>query len=211
MTPTRETSSENDVLYEFALGYQHPDPQQLDEFVRAHPAYADALTALALELAIEHTAESPSLVNERAEAQTEAVLSRTMSHFQNRLYAIRLAQGPEHTGDTKPRELFGSRSRAQMQALQTTLDISPLFLRRLRDCEILVDTMTPGFIASVAEAMAEPVPAMAQYLSRSSARLSAREFYKADAAPHVGQQLTFEEAVRSSNLTPEQQARLLAL
>ena len=47
MTP-RAASSENDVLYEFALCYTHPDPRMLDEFVRAHPAHADALTTLAL-------------------------------------------------------------------------------------------------------------------------------------------------------------------
>lgn len=211
MTPTRDTSSENDVLYEFALSYKHPDPEQLDEFVRAHPAHADALTALALELAIEHASEPVSQASVSTEAETEAVLSRTMSHFQNRLYAIRLSQAPDHTGDSKPRELFGSRNRKQMQVLGIALDVSPLFLRRLRDCEIRADTMTPGFIAAVAEAMAEPPADIKHYFSRSASRLSSREFYKADTAPQVGHQLSFEEAVRSSNLTPEQQARLLAL
>jgi hypothetical protein len=211
MTPTRDASSENDVLYEFALSYEHPNPQQLDEFVRAHPAHADALTALALELAIEHASEPTSQANAIMEAETEAVLSKTMSHFQNRLYAIRLAQAPDHTGDAKPRKLFGSRSREQMQALGTTLGVSPLFLRRLRDCEIRADTMTPGFIEAVAEAMTEPPADITHYFSRPTPRLASRELYKADAAPQVGRQLTFDEAVRSSNLTPEQQARLLAL
>jgi hypothetical protein len=213
MMITRDASSENDVLYEFALGYKHPDPQRLDEFVRSHPDFADALTTLALELAIERTAESEIAASSELDPQAEVVLAKTMSHFQNRLYAIRSAQSsarPESAA-RQPRDLFSTRNREQMQALGTTLQVSQLFLRRLRDCEIRLDTMPPGFIREVAEAIQEPEVDVSGYFARSSPQLSRLELYKSSVKPTVGRQLTFEEAVRRSGLTSEQQARLLAL
>lgn len=213
MMITRDASSENDVLYEFALGYGHPDPQRLDEFVRAHPAFADALTTLAIELAIERTGAGDTMATTELDPGAETMLAKAMSHFQNRLYAIDSAQAAARTSNerSKPRNLFGSRSRQQMQTLAIRLQASPLFVRRLRDCEIRADTMTPGFIREVAEAMEESDAEVSHYLARPSPQLSPHEFYKASVAPTTGRQLTFEEAVRCSGLTPEQQVRLLSL
>jgi hypothetical protein len=213
MMSTRDASSENDVLYEFALGYEHPDPQRLDEFVRAHPTYAEELTTLAIELAIERTGDNEPVVSEELDPKAEALLSKAMSHLQNRLYGIRTAHasaGPE-TSRTKPRDLFGSRSREQMRELTINLQVSPLFVRRLRDCEIRADTMTPGFVREVAEVMKEPQTDVSHYFAKTTPQLSRHEFYKSEVTPTVGRQITFEEAVRSSGLTAEQQARLLAL
>lgn len=213
MTITRDASSENDVLYEFALGYEHPDPQRLDEFVRAHPTYADALTTLAIELVIDRAADAEPVASEKFDSTDEALLSKAMSHLQNRLYVIRTGQASVHpeSGHTKPRDLFGSRSREQMQALTSKLQVSLLFLRRLRDCEIRADTMTPGFIREVAEATEEAQIDVSRYFARPSSQLSPNVFYKSIVTPTAGQQITFEDAVRSSGLTAEQQARLLAL
>lgn len=213
MTITRDASSENDVLYEFALGYEHPDPKRLDEFVRAHPACADALTTLALELAIERTADAATEVSEELGSDDETLLSKAMSHLQNRLYDIGTAQalsGPD-AARTRPRDLFAARSREQMQSLTIKLQVSPLFMRRLRDCEIRADTMTPGFIQEVAEVMQEPRGDVSHYLAKPSSQLSANVFYKSTVSPTAGKQITFEEAVRTSGLSAEQQARLLAL
>ncbi len=213
MTTTREPSSEIDVLYEFALGYQHPDPQRLDEFAKAYPAQADALTTLAIELALERASGQPMPSDAPLDHQAEVLLSKAMSHFQNRLYAIRTAQAAEQAERTAtlPRDLFASRTREQMQTLGKRLDVSPLFLRRLRDCEIRADTLTPGFVRAVAEALEEPQIEVSHYFARRAPHFAPNVFYKSSVSPTAGRQLTFDEAVRNSGLTPEQQARLLAL
>lgn len=218
MITTRETSSESDVLYQFALSYHHPDVQQLDDFVRRYPGYADALTTLAIELALEHanSKEDETAVEAyQPDAETAAMLSRAMSRFQNRLYAVRAVQTavpPEHLTKKAQatRDLFGWRSRDEMQRLSAKLDVSQLFLKRMRDREIRSDTLTDGFIHYVAQTMEEPQEDVALHFA-GKPQIAAHQYFKSEVTPTAGLQLTFEEAVRSSGLTPEQQARLLAL
>jgi hypothetical protein len=217
MMTTRDASSENDVLYEFALAYKHPDAQQLDDFARRFPRHADALTTLAIELALECRAGDEQAVPDQSEqnAETAAILSRAMSRFQNRLYAMRASEGAiisnERTSAAPtPRNPFSSRSREQIRGLEMSLDVSPLFLKRLRDREIRSDTMTPGFIHYVAAGLQEPESVIAMHFV-TKGQIPAQIHFKSDGMPAVRPQLSFEEAVRASGLTPEQQARLLAL
>jgi hypothetical protein len=218
MTTTREASSENDVLYEFALAYQDPDAQKLDDFARRFPRHADALTTLAIELALECRAGDERSVPDHPQqddADTAAILSRAMSRFQNRLYAVRASKDAITTNNRSsaepaPRNPFSSRSREEFRGLEVSLDISPLFLKRLRDREIRSDTMTPGFIHYVAVGLEEPASVVAMHF-RAKGQLPAQIHFKSLEMPSVRPQLTFEEAVRGSGLTPEQQARLLAL
>lgn len=219
MMTTREASSENDVLYEFALAYNHPDAQQLDDFARRFPRHADALTTLAIELALECRAGDGRAMPDHPEqdAETAAILSRAMSRFQNRLYTVRASQstiisnGRTSAGHAPaPRNPFSSRSREQIRVLAMSLDVSPLFLKRLRDREIRSDTMTPGFIHYVALRLEEPDSVIAVHF-RAKGQIPAHIHFKSVEMPAVRPLLTFEEAVRGSSLTSEQQARLLAL
>ena len=218
MMITRDASSESDVLYQFALSYRHPDPQQLDDFVRRFPGYADALTTLAIELALEHVSGDEgeaTLESHEPDAETAAMLSRAMSRFQNRLYAVRTAQAlpvtPRSLDRTEtPRDPFALRSTEQMQVVMIKLGASPVFVMRLRDRGIDADTMTPGFIHCVAEALEEPEAIVRAHFG-APAQVQTRAFFKSDVTPAGGRKLTFEEAVRTSGLTPDQQAKLLAL
>jgi hypothetical protein len=202
------------VLYEFALSYRHPDPQQLDDFVRRYPVYADALTTLAIELVLEdqHGEETEAWSSE-TDAATAAMLSRAMSRFQNRLHAVRTAQAADATPGPverieRPRDPFAC-SPDQMQIAIKRLNVTPLFVMRLRDRGIDAATMTVGFIRYVAEVLEEPDAVVrAHFEAPAQAQLS---LYKSNVTPTIGRKLSFEEAVRTSGLTPEQQARLLAL
>jgi hypothetical protein len=218
MMNTRDTSSESDVLYQFALSYGHPDAQQLDEFVRRHPRYADSLTTLAIELALDQvSSEVDEAMATRyvPNAATGAMLARAMSRFQNRLHEVRSTQ----TQATAPRaadlaerhhDPFASRTSGEMQIIVQKLDASPVFVMRLRDRGIDVETMPSGFIRRVAEILGESMDAMTSYFA-APAQLRANTFFKSAVAPAAGRKLSFEEAVRMSGLTPEQQAQLLNL
>jgi hypothetical protein len=221
MKTSRDTSSENDVLYQFALSYRHPNPQLLDDFVRRHPGHADALTTLAIELALEDlVGNEDRAVAEPSEAEPEpetaAMLSRAMSRFQNRLHAVRTAQdaatAPRPTDPAESlRDPFARRTTEQMRIVIMRLDASPLFVMRLRDRGIDAATMTAGFIRRVAEALEEPEVVVRAHFA-APAQVQLQGLYKSDMTPYASQKkLIFEEAVRTSGLTPEQQARLLAL
>lgn len=219
MMIARDASSENDVLYRFAMSYQHPDADQLDEYVRRNPAHADALTALAIELAIEHAngpQEGSDAETYQVDSDTDATLLRAMSHFQNRLFEAQTAQKggiaehPSVNSGRTPRDLFAHRSPTQMQTLREKLDISPLFLKRLRDREIRATTIPPAFIRLIATAV-EVVETEVTLYFAGRPQIAANVNFKSDVTPTVGDQVTFEQAVRNSGMTPEQQARLLAL
>jgi hypothetical protein len=219
MTTARETSSENDVLYRFAMSYQHPNADQLDEYVRRYPAHADALTSLAIELALERAnaaSEGADAETYRPNSETDAMLSRAMSHFQNRLYEMQTSQKgarpvPEvQSTAAVSRDLFAQRTPAQMKTLREKLDVSPLFLKRVRDREISPNTIPVGFIRRLATELTELENEVTHFLAGRT-QIAANARFKSDVTPTVGRQITFEEAVRSSGMTHEQQTRLLAL
>jgi hypothetical protein len=99
---------------------------------------------------------------------------------------------------------------ARAGSLGQRLDASTLFVMKLRDRRIRPETMTDGFRRRVAEELDVPVELLAaHFVARPTLPHGAS--YKSDEAPQVGEQQTFEEAVKSSGLTAEEQAYLLAL
>jgi hypothetical protein len=213
---TRETSSENDVLYQFALSYEHPDARTLDEFVRRHPEHADALTTLAIELALEQLEPEEPVTAEPAPlaAESAAMVERAMSRFQNRLFEVRslAKEGPALTSSARssaPRDVFASRTPEQLQIVVVKLGASPLFVMRLRDRGIDADTIPTEFVRELYEALDEPEDSVRAHLE-APAKVHSQTLFKSNVTPAAGRKISFEEAVRSSGLTPEQQARLLA-
>jgi len=71
--------------------------------------------------------------------------------------------------------------------------------------------MTPGFLAALAAAMRVPSEVITAYLRVQRPAVAGGQFYKADEKPQAGAQITFEDAVKGSGLTPEQQQFLLGL
>jgi len=216
---TRETSSENDVLYRFALGYEHPDARLLDEFVRSYPEHADALTTLAIELALEQLEPEEPVVTEPAAiaAESAAMVERAMSRFQNRLFEVRSSvKGADVASASvrvdaysSVREIFSSRTADELQVIIMKVGVSPLFFMRLRDRGIEADTIPEKFVRCLSEAMNEPEDAVWAHLS-APAQVSVRTRFKSAVAPNAGRKITYQDAVRSSGLTLEQQAHLLA-
>ena len=91
---TKPPTPLRDVLYAFSLAKPIPDAELLDDFVRRYPEYAADLTDFAIELIMD--AVSNEVENEDAPVETTTVMdpavSRAMSRFQNRLYAIQQAK-----------------------------------------------------------------------------------------------------------------------
>lgn len=212
-TMTRSPAPLRDVLYEFSLAQDVPNAELLDEFVRRYPEHAAALTDFAIELAVDSLRrdEAPAPVADPAEVSP--AVSRAMSRFQNSLHQTRAlkstktATEPAQTAVPNP---FSTLSRDAFRTLAEGLHANSAFVCKLRDRVVQPKTMSDGFVQHVANKMAVPPIIILTHFA-APPQINRQQRYKADQKPEAGTQQTFEEAVRTSGLTEEQQRYLLSL
>jgi len=207
----RSAGSLQDALYALALAKPVPDAAVLDDLVRRYPQYAEQLTDMAVALALEVLADRDEEPIPEDVRGTSAAVGRAMSRFQNRLYAVTKSRQPANTntapGTANP---FSSLNRVELRGLGNRLGGNTVFAMKLRDRVIDPDTMTEGFRRHVAEKMRAPLEVVVAHFAGRS-EMAAHAHYKAEQKPVIGRKQSFEEAVRSSGLTPERQAFLLSL
>jgi hypothetical protein len=196
-----------------ALAKAVPDAELLDEYVRRYPEHAAALTDFAIELAFDSAVDSDGAdaPPEPEQSSSSLSVSNAMSRFHNRLYAI------QHEVSGRRRDTieaitnpFASLGRAELRAIGHRLNVSNVFMMKLRDRQIHHATIPSNFQCRVAEEVRIPVDVLIAHLA-GQAQVSAGMHFKADRKPVAGAKQTFEEAVRSSGLTSAQQAELLGL
>jgi hypothetical protein len=200
-----------DVLYAFALAKATPDADLLEEYVRLYPNYAAALTSFAIEMIVDsgkgNTDQSPEL---GAPTMTPTV-SRVMSRFHNRLNTThRSGSAAAGHGSAPVANPFATLDRKAFRDLARNLNANAVFVAKLRDREIDVDTMTDGFRQRIAEQTHAPLDLVMAHFAASS-EIRPGQFYKAEDKPAAITKQTFREAVATSGLTEEQQRYLLSL
>jgi hypothetical protein len=204
-----------DAMYTMSLAKAVPDAELLDEFVRRHPEHAEALTEFAIELAVDalRHGDADDLDLPADPDMISPVVSRVMSQFQNRLFEISKKQAPE----TRSRAVmapvvnpFASLERDDFRALASQLSMNAVLLTKLRDSHIEPATIPKRFCEHIAEMMDVDFGALSAHLYTPPGTVSAHQFYKAEGKPSVPAQQSFEDAVRGSGLSEEQQRRLLA-
>jgi hypothetical protein len=218
MKPTQ--SADADLLraacYEISMAKDVPDAALLDEVVRRYPQFGSELTEFAILVALDALREragAPSAAPEGGDSVSPAV-SRAMSRFHNRLHAESLkAAAPAKTSAmSEAVNPFSGLSRKEFRDLAARLDTTTVFVSKLRDREIEPDTMTTRFREYAAAEMNVPVELLNAHLNAMrGSTVAATRFHKADGKPSHGERQTFEEAVRSSGMSEEQQRKLLAL
>ena len=207
-----------DVLYEFSLAQEIPDRAHLEEFIGRYPEFAEKLTEIAVELAMDAISEIPMPGgNERKSGPTRVspAVSRAMSHFQNLLYEEKKAKAKATS--TKPEnilavdERFRKMLRKQYREFAATIGGNNTFANKVRDRLIEPDTIPSKFAQLVSSGIEMPLYAVNDYL-RSEPQLNATpQQYKADKKPTVISRESFEDAVKNSGLTKKQQQFLLSL
>ncbi len=203
-----------DAVYAMSLAKPVPDAELLDEFVRRYPEHADALTEFAIELAVDallHVVDEPDLPADPD--AVSPVVSRVMSRFQNRLFEVRHGQRPNqaaHATTFSVENPFVALGRDQFRSLALRINANTVFLSKLRDRQIDPVTIPEKFCSHVAVSMAMPLEVVATHLYGPPAAAPLRQFYKSDGKPVAQALQTFEEAVRGSGLSPEQQCLLLS-
>jgi hypothetical protein len=209
-TPPRSPTPLRNVLYEFALAKPIPDAALVDEFVRHYPEYASDLTAYAIELALDAIAARNEPIDQPS-AVTAPSVSRAMSRFHNRLHAVRKETDAEAAKAAPAVENpFAKLTRDAIRALAQGLHANTVFVMKLRDRHISLETMTEGFLRRLADELGVRPETIVTHCAAPAYIQSSAQF-KAETKPEAGEKQTFEEAVRSCGLTPEQQHSLLNL
>lgn len=205
-----------EAFYVLSTTQDVPDARLLDDIIRQCPEFGQELTDFAIAVALD--ALCGDRVIEAAEAAIDPTavspaVSRAMSHFQNRLFAVATDGG--HMKSARMRIVdvpnpFMRLPREEYRAFATRLHANTVFVGKLRDRQIDPTTMTPGFQARVSEELAAPIEAVVAHFSASQAAPT-EQFFKAEGKPATGTQQSFEEAVRCSGLSAAQQKFLLEL
>ncbi len=194
-----------EALLELAVAQPAPDAAQLDDLVRRYPEHADELRAAAVDLALE--AARNRLEGEdhddRVDTSSPAV-AKAMARFRARSTELEAGEEPA------PENPFLALDRTKARALAQRLHASTAFVMKLRDRLVRPETMSDGFQRRVAEELSVPVELLAAHFA-APPQLAPGAYYKAEGRPQVGEKQSFEDAVKRSGLTPEQQAYLLGL
>ena len=218
MSLTRSSLPLRDVLYTLSLDERELSADLLDEFIRIYPEHAESLTNFAIELAVDALLADP--VIEAAEAAIDPArrspaVSRAMSRFQNRLYAAQQTAStaetqlsPDSSGASNP---FTSLNQKEFRAFAKDLQSSTVFVAKLRDRQIELETMTEGFVRRVAELLKTSIDVVHAHFAAPMHSHLRMQFLKTDQKPVIGLRQAFADAVRSSDLTEDQQRHLLSL
>jgi len=207
MTKTTHDVSLDDLLHEMALISEKPDAKVIGEYLRRYPQYAEEISDFAAELAATAIAGDVDDVIEPSTLGTSPAISKALSQLQNRLYEVKQEQG---TLKAPGQDLFAPLDPRQFRALAAELGMNAFFLSKVRDRTIEPETFTHGFRVKMADAMNVPEPVVAAYLSRQPS-IPEHMSFLSEQKPEASRRQSFADAVKSSNLTEEQQRRLLSL
>lgn len=212
-TATSDTSL-RDAMYAMSLAKRAPDAELLDQFVRQYPKHAEALTNFAIELTLDALEHGDEEVDATANPEViSPVVSRVMSKFQNGLFEIahkRVAEQSVEIARAPAANPFASLDRKSYRALASHLDINTVLLSKLRDRQIKPTTIPRSFCKYVADGMEEDIDALCAHFRGPPEAAPAHQYFRAKDKPKISLQQSFEEAVRSSGLSEEQQRRLLS-
>lgn len=214
---TRDTRRLREALYEFAMVRHIPDAQTLDDFVCRYPQFADELTTLAVDIALAALSEgvsSPAETTGAADDTVSPVVSRAMSRYHNRLYAVRQETQSKQESRTLPStpasNPLADLDRADFRMLAKRIGGNTVLVAKLRDRLVDPETIPNSITRLMADTLEIPVDGVLAHLT-ADFDVSERtpQYYKAERKPGQGRRQTFVEAVKSSGLTTKQQRQLL--
>jgi hypothetical protein len=201
-----KSASLQDALDELSLETETPRPEMLERLVNRFPEHAAKLTDFAVALALEPDAWG--FAEDPAPEATRELVSKAMSHYQNRLYDLEHGRPRSGAAASDIHDPFAKLDKNGFRSLVTRLNVSNIFLMKLRDRQIQPDTITPGGRRRLAAEIGTTSEQLVAYLSGGPVVHGGARF-KSDIKPAAAEKQTFKEAVATSNLTDEQQRELL--
>ncbi|MHB1290831.1 MAG: hypothetical protein ACYCY5_01390 [Sulfuricella sp.] len=194
MTAENSRLSEEEVLLNFSVEPMH-DRKTLERYLGEHPEHAKALVECSIELMVATTRSDAAAVT------SEAAVDQAWQRFQT---AMSL---PDDTSVTNP---FAKLNPTTFRSLAKRIDITNLLLVRLRDRAIDAATIPQCFVQKLATELGATADAVMAYLSSPPSMVSNHSF-RSSVKPAVAAQISFEQAIDTSQLTQAQQEALKAL
>jgi len=193
-TPKPFAADEESVLMAFSMEPSH-GRETLERYITEYPQYASAL----IDCSIDLLHELPAADDSATEVPDSAV-DKAWQRFE------RAVQQP----DAEVANPFAKLNTSSFKSLARSVDVSNLFLMRVRDRAIRAATIPARFVEKLASELGATVQAVGAYLQGPPGMVSGQAF-RSSVKPSVGEQITFDQAVATSQLTPEQQTTLKAL
>jgi hypothetical protein len=203
--PDIQPTSLSDAKYCLALAGSMPTADLLDEMVRRFPEHAEELTEFAIDLALD---SGGPIANRMEQGQSEQSLavSKAISRFHNRQYSeTKVAETSGAASD-----IFSAMGRADLRAFAASINANLLFVMKVRDRQIRADTIPDGFSRLVGGTLNLSVDVVAAHYTRPP-EVRPGSYFKSESKPETVAAQSFEEAVRTSGLTLQQQEFLLDL
>jgi hypothetical protein len=215
MNPTNRAPNDlREAFYELSMTQPMPDAETLDALIQIYPQHAEALTTFAIDLTVDALAHGDeSFAPVESEAVSPAV-ARAMSAYHNRIYELQqkgAAASVDQAAIVTVENPFLGLDRTAIRNLAQSMGANPTFVSKLRDRMIEIGTVPRRVQELVAKELKVSLQLLAAHLSAQSVVQAAGQHYKADQKPILGMKQSFEDAVRSSGLTDEQQRHLLSL
>jgi hypothetical protein len=186
--------SEEEVILAFS-GEPIYDRNTLERYLGEYPEYAKAIVDCSIELMVSATRQ------EETPVASDSSIDLAWQRFQAAVGV------PESTAVTNP---FAKLNRTAFKVLAEKLDINNLLLIRLRDRAIDAATIPRCFVQKLAAALGADAEAVTAYLRNPPGIVSSHSF-RSSVKPAVTEQISFEKAVETSQLTQAQQDALKAL
>lgn len=187
---------EEEVLLAFSVEPQH-DRLTLEHYLNQYPEHARALVDCSIELMMD-----ASHSGEEVQVSSDQVVDQAWQQFQ-------AAMGPAQ-GTAAVANPFAQLQPTAFKSMARKLDISNLFLIRVRERAIDAATIPLRFVQKLATELGATADAVSDYL-RSPPTVSSTLNFRSNVKPEVASQIPFDQAVETSQLTPAQKEALRAL
>lgn len=186
---------EEEVLLAFSVEPTH-DRATLEHYLSQYPEHAQAIVDCSIELMM-----NTSRASEDVQVSSGQVVEQAWRQFQA---AMGLAQSRVIANP------FAQLTPTAFKSMAKRLDISNLFLIRVRERAIDAATIPGRLVQRLAAELGATTDAVSAYLSSPPAMVSSQSF-RSNVKPAVAAQISFEEAVETSQLKPAQKEALRAL
>lgn len=197
---TTHDNAERDVLYAFSIE-PNRDAEILAVYLEQYPQYREALIDLSIELLTAHNLDEkpPKIVSSDS-------AGRAWSGFQSLLSPTDPVFATKNSATNPLLDLSDRRFRE----IAKELNVTRLFLTRLRDSVIQASTLPERLVSQVAQLVGVGVDTLNISLHASPSVATGQRF-KSDGKPSAGKQMTFDEAIENSGLSEEQKSALKAM
>lgn len=187
--------NEEEVLLAFSVEPSH-DRTTLEQYLSLYPEHANALVDCSIELMID-----ASRGDDELQVSSEQVVEQAWQQFQTTIGSAQNAAVADP---------FIQLTRSAFKSVAQRLNISNLLLMRFRDRAVDASTIPRQLVQRLAAELGATVDAVSAYLNNPPTMVSGLSF-RSSVKPAVTEQISFEQAVETSQLTPAQQEALKAL